>query len=59
MKRSLNLKSQVDANLLAGSNNMTTKKTIRRGLHHQGIPTSTKLTEAKDKLELILKPIKS
>ena len=36
--------------------NIRTTRAISRGLHHQGIPASTKLTKDQDKLELILIP---
>ena len=39
--------------------NMITKRAIDRGLHHQEIPASTKLTEVQDKLKLVVKPISS
>ena len=38
--------------------NIITTRTINRGLHHQGIPASTKLTETIDNLEYMLKPIR-
>ena len=38
--------------------NMITTGTISRSLYHQDIPASTKLTEAKDKLAFVLKPIR-
>ena len=39
--------------------NIITIRTISRGLHWQGIPVSTKLTETKGNLEFMLNPIKS
>ena len=37
---------------------MITTKAISRGPHYQGIPAFGKLTEAKDKLEFMLKPVR-
>ena len=37
--------------------NIITTRAIKRLLHHQGIPASTKLTEAQDKLDFIPTPI--
>ena len=39
--------------------NMITTRAIKRLLHHQGIPSSTKLTEAQDKLQIMPIPKRS
>ena len=38
--------------------NIITRRAISRGLNHQGIPVSTKITEAQDKLGLMLTSIR-
>ena len=38
--------------------NMVITIAISKGLYHQGIPASTKLTKAQDNLELMLTPIR-